>query len=418
MNRSYRSLLTLLLVAQAVSEFGDWLIFIFVVTTIYSLSKSAVLLGVFFTIQSVTTIAVAPYAGYVLERIGVARLLYTGRFLQSSSLLLPLAVAVLTREHRWLILSLFATFPILRAVDVVLGIGVSALLPQLFSGKELVRANAAFSTASNLLVVVMPALSGFLVAYLSFSQALTIDLASYAVAGLVILPALTRLTSAARGLRSTNENAAGRPGEGFFNQIGRLLKVVKALPVARYATLVIFIFMIGGGAINAIMPAFALMIGDARTFGYMTSLTGAGFLITSAALTFKALAISPRKMVAAGLGVIAAADLAWYTAHEPALAVAIAFVNGVGNELFGLGFTTFLQTGAKARHLPRLLAAVSLAREGASAVSPVFGGALGGLLGVRSVFLFAAALTEVGIVASSLASGRIDDGEAAKEPTE
>ncbi len=411
-------LLASLLVAQAVSEFGDWLIFIFVVTTIYSLSKSAVLLGVFFTIQSVTTIVIAPYAGYVLERAGVARLLYAGRLLQSLSLLLPLAVAVLTRDHRWLILSLFAAFPVLRAVDVVLGIGISALLPQLFSGKELVRANAAFSTASNLLVVVMPALSGVLIAYLSFSQALTIDLASYSVAGLVALPVLARLTSAARGLRSTNENTAVRSGEGLFNQIGQLFGVVKALPIARYATLVIFVFMIGGGAINTILPAFALTIGDARTFGYMTSLTGAGFLITSAALMFKTLAISPQKLVAAGLGVIAVADLAWYTAHEPALAVAIAFVNGVGNELFGLGFTTFLQASTKARHLPRLLAAVSLAREGASAVSPVFGGALGGLLGVRSVFLFAASLTGVGIVASSLASGRINDGEAAKEPTE
>ena len=418
MNGSSRLLLASLLVAQAVSEFGDWLIFIFVVTTIYSLSKSAVLLGVFFTIQSVTTIVIAPYAGYVLERAGVARLLYAGRLLQSLSLLLPLAVAVLTRDHRWLILSLFAAFPVLRAVDVVLGIGISALLPQLFSGKELVRANAAFSTASNLLVVVMPALSGVLIAYLSFSQALTIDLASYSVAGLVALPVLARLTSAARGLRSTNENAAGRQGKGFFNQIGQLFGVVKALPIARYAALVIFVFMIGGGAINTIMPAFALMIGDAKTFGYMTSLTGAGFLITSAALMFKTLAISPQKLVAAGLGVIAVADLAWYAAHDPVPAVTIAFVNGVGNELFGLGFTTFLQTSTKARHLPRLLAAVSLAREGASAVSPAFGGALGGLLGVRSVFLFAAALTGVGIVASSLASGRIDDGEAAKEPTE
>ncbi len=418
MNGSSRLLLASLLAAQAVSEFGDWLIFIFVVTAIYSLSKSAVLLGVFFTIQSVTTIAVAPYAGYVLERAGVARLLYAGRFLQSLSLLLPLAVAVLAREHRWMILSLFATFPILRAVDVVSGIGVSAFLPQLFSGKELVRANAAFSTASNILVVVMPALSGVLIAYLSFSQALTIDLASYAIAGLVALPVLTRLTSAAREQRSTNDNTAVRSGEGFFGQIGRLFEVVKTIPVARFATLVIFVFMIGGGAVNTIMPAFALMIGDARTFGYMTSLTGAGFLITSAALMFKTLAISPQKLVAAGLGVIAVADLAWYAAHDPVPAVAIAFVNGVGNELFGLGFTTFLQTSMKARYLPRLLAAVSLAREGASAVSPVFGGVLGGLLGVRSVFLFAAALTGTGLFVSSLANGRINDDEAAKEPTE
>lgn len=411
-------LLASLLVAQAVSEFGDWLIFIFIVTTIYTLSKSAVLLGVFFTIQSVTTIVVAPYAGYLLERAGVARLLYAGRFLQSVSLLLPLAVAAMTRDHRLVILSLFATFPILRAVDVVLGIGVSTLLPQLFAGKELVRANAAFSTASNLLVVVMPALSGFLVSYLSFSQALTIDLASYAAAGLVTLPALTRPNSAARELRSSNENAAERSGDGFFNQIGRLCELVKALPIARFATLVIFVFMVSGGAINTIMPAYALMIGDARTFGYMTSLTGAGFLMTSSALMLKTLAIGPRKLVATGLGVIVAVDLAWYAAHAPALALAIAFVNGVGNELFGLGFTTLLQTGARARHLPRLLAAVSLAREGASAVSPVFGGALGGLLGVRSVFLFAAALTGTGLAVSSLASGWIDDGEAAKEPAE
>jgi len=175
--------------------------------------------------------------------------------------------------------------------------------------------------------------------------------------------------------------------------------------------------MIGGGAVNTIMPAFALMIGDARTFGYMTSLTGTGFLITSSALMLKTLAISPQKLVAAGLGVIAAADLTWYAAHEPTLAVAIAFVNGVGNELFGLGFTIFLQAGAKAHRLPRLLAAVSLAREGASVISPILGGTLGGLLGIRVVFLFAAALTGTGIFISSLASGRIDDGEAAKEPT-
>jgi len=240
-SRSFRLLLTTLLVAQTVSEFGDWLIFIFVVTTIYSLSKSAVLLGVFFTIQSVTTIAVAPFAGYALERAGLARLLYMGRLLQSVSLLLPLMVSVLTRDHRWMILSLFAVSPILRTVDVVLGIGVSTLLPQLFSGKELVRANAAFSTASNLLVVIMPALSGVLISYLSFSRALTVDSASYAVAGLVILPVLTHLTSAARGLRSTNDNSARRSGEGFFGHIGRLFEVVKTMPVARFATLVIFV---------------------------------------------------------------------------------------------------------------------------------------------------------------------------------
>ncbi len=418
MDRSFRSLLASLLIAKAISEFGDWLIFIFIVTTIYTLSESAFLLGLFFTIQSATTMVVAPFASYVLERAGVTRLLYQGRFLQSVVVLLPLAIAVSTRNHRWMILSLFAAFPLLRAVDVIAGIGVSTLLPRIFSGKALMRANAAFSTTSNLLTIAAPAASGILLSYLNFSQALIVDLVSYALSGLLILPILAQLTSAEKGLQSTNGDVGGQLVTEISGQIRQLFEVLRAVPFARYAILVVLFLMLGGGAINTIMPAFALTIGDTKTFGYITSLTGAGFLITSGVLMARPLAILPQKLTMLGLGIIAAADISWYLAQNEALAIAIAFINGVGNELYSLGFTTFLQTNTAAGQLSRLLASVSIVREGAAALSPALGGALGGVLGIRSVFLFASALSGIGLVLSSLLRVRTGASRTPDEPGE
>jgi len=403
MDNPARLTLGFLLTSQAVSELGDWLVFISIVNTLYELGESSLLLGVFFTIQSLTTLLVAPLAGYFLEKVGYSRLLYLGRLLQAASLVLPLgAITLLAASSKGtFIFILLSILPVLRGVDIVADVGLYTLLPKMFSGEDLLRANATFSTASNGLMVILPAFAGIILSYLDFPKALLVDIVSYLLAGVLVIPILQHLSFAERKVRDEVE-AETRPRSqpSLGGQIRELLATLRLVPVAPLAVLIAFLFMLGGGAINTIMPAFALTIGDTRTYGYITSLTGLGFLVTSTIMMARPSRLSTMGLVRLGLGIIFVADITWWLSQNAIWATVIAFVNGVGNELYGLGFRTLLQTSTTAAYLPRLLAAVSIAREGATILSPVLGGVLGELLGIRYVFFFAALLVTTSLVST------------------
>ncbi len=383
--------------SSAISEFGDWLVFLFAATTLAQNAHSAYLLGAFFSITSLISIAAAPFADAVIKRIGYPRLLFWGRLLQALFVLLMLSAAVFAKGEWLLPVYILAVFPLLKVVDLYTGIGFVALLPEIFPDDQLLRANAAIATAGNLLSVIAPAVSGLLVAALSFHYVLAFDALSYFIAAVVLLPILPRLAKLGTAEKKESDAAtATRLGV----KIKSLLAIFRALPIARNAALISILFILSGGVVNTIMPAFALMIGDATTYGFITSATGLGFLATSALLMIFFNRVSAKSLVIAGIVIIAGVDAFWAYTHSASAAVVAALINGVGNELYGLGLKTLLQTHIPAPQLVRVYSGLTIVEESTGTVSPMLGGIAAAAFGVRSALVLAAGLAGAALVAS------------------
>jgi len=396
-SRAHASPLYWIVASSAISEFGDWLVFLYVATVLGGSANSAYLLAAFFTITSLVNIAAAPFAAAAIRRIGYANLLFWGRFVQAAFVLLILAAPAASKEGWLLFAFILIIFPLLKVIDLYTNIGFVALLPRLFTGEKLLRANAAVATADNALSVAAPVVAGFLLATLSLHGVIALDSLSFVLSALVLLPLLARL-------RAVNvvepEDGSKRTARGLGQKIREVFAASSSPSYARYAVFIAVFFALGAGAINTLMPAYALSVGNKMTYGFLTSATGLGFLIASSVLAIGASKVAAERLVVLGLAVVAAANLIWAATSSAPLAIAVALINGMGNELYGLGFKTFLQTHTPAPRLVRLYSMLAVVEESVGTVAPMLAGVTAAALGVRAAYVMAFGFAVLAMLAS------------------
>lgn len=390
--------------SSIISEFGDWLVFLYIAITLGRSTDSAYLLGAFFVVTSLSNIVAAPFAATVIRRVGYARLLFWGRLTQAVIVLLILCLPLSTASGWGPRVLMVLVFPFLKIIDLYIGIGFVALLPRLFSGGQLLRANAAIATANNAVPIIAPVVSGLLVATLDIHWIILMDSLSYIVAGMVLLPVLGLIRQLEVG---DLDGGVSREVGGFKGKIKEVLSTIRELPYAKLAVAITLLFGLGGGAINTLMPSYALSLGNELTYGLLTSATGLGFLISSSLLAIAANRIDAKRLLLSGLALIAIVDLLWVFTHSAALAIAIALVNGIGNECYNLGFKTYLQTRTPAPKLVQLYSALAVVGETAGTTAPGIGGVVAGTFGVRAAYAMAGGFAVLALL-TSLRLGKSD----------
>ncbi|MGH3246378.1 MAG: MFS transporter, partial [Trebonia sp.] len=360
-----------LLAGLAVSQVGDWLYNLALVTMVYQRTGSAMWAGVATAARVVPIVVLGPLGGVIADRFGRRGVLITSDL---ARLVLMLGLALVAAAHLPVLLA-----PVIAALATAAGAPylpcVSAVTPRLVRDGDLPGANAARSAVTAIGVIAGPALGGVLLLAGSPSVAFAVNAVTFGVAVV--------FTVAIKDRRAFEVTRAGPGGPGgLVSEIAGGAAALRAHPAA--------IRLVGADLLCSLVYGMqtVLLILVARRaglglhgYGYLFAAIGAGGLIGT--LVAGRVARLPQHVALAGsLGLVGLPTLAMPAAHWAPAAILLAGLTGAGALCVEIMTETGLQRmlddevfgRAYGLALPASIAGIAVG----SVVAPVLVAALGG----------------------------------------
>ena len=254
---------------------------------VYSLTKSAILLGTVSFAGQIPTFILAPLAGVLVDRWNRRTVLVVT---QALSMIQSLALAALTLTHRITIAEVLALSAMQGCINAFDMPGRQSFLMEMVTetgetGREdLSNAIAINSSMVNLARLIGPSLAGMLIAVTSEGWCFLIDGVSYiaVIASLLLmrLPILDTVKLA---------EAANRAGVSLLVQLREGWDFVRGFAPIRTILLLFSLVSLMGMPFTVLMPIFAAQVlkGGPHTLGFLMGAMGVGSLISAITLVLR-----------------------------------------------------------------------------------------------------------------------------------
>jgi MFS family permease len=258
---------------QLISLTGTWMQSVAQAWLVYSMTKSALLLGTVGFASQIPVFLVAPFGGITADRVNRQRLVIAT---QTCSMILAGILAWLTlsgRVHVWHIFLLAGLLGVVNAFDIP---GRQTFLIDMVGKEDLMNAIALNSSMFNGARVVGPAVAGILVARIGEGWCFAANSFSYIAVLIGLL--LMKVRSVPRiSHRSPMEDII----EGF--------RWVNRTKIIRSLLFLIGLVSLVGMPYTVLMPVFAdnILHGGARGLGILMGATGVGALFGALTLAAK-----------------------------------------------------------------------------------------------------------------------------------
>jgi len=366
---AFRSLLT----GLAVSQVGDWLYNLALVTLVYQRTGSALWAGAATAARVVPMVALGPFGGVIADRFDRRRVMVACDVIR---LALMLALAAIAAAHLPVVIA-----PAIAAVATVASTpylpAVSATTPRLVRDADLPGANAARSAVTAAGIIAGPALGGVLLlagppAVAFAVNALTFGVAAACALAIRVSGAFTPPAAGARQCASPHGGLrAPHTPSGLLRDVADGAAALRAFPAAvRLVGADIMCSLIyGTQTVLLILVARSAGLG-LHGYGYLFAAIGAGGLIGTS-LAGRAARLPYRTALVAALALVGLPTLALPAAHWGPAAMVLAGLTGVG----AIGVEIMTETG-----LQRMLPAEVFGRAYGLAIPAAIGGIAAGAL--------------------------------------
>ena len=364
-SRNYR----LFFAGQMVSLVGTWMTQTASLWLVYTLTGSALLLGMVGFASQIPIFFLAPIAGVVVDRVNRHRLLVITQVL-SMARALTLAGLTLSGEITagWLIALSFLQGAI-NGVDMPTR---QAMVVSFVARREhLGNAIALNSSMFNLARLAGPAIGGFIVAWWGAGVCFLIDGLSYlAVIGSLLM---MRLTLPPRRVNVGHPVAEMR--EGFAAAFGFRPMRVLILTVALISAV--------GFSNTVLTPIFAKDVfgGDARVLGYLMSASAIGALAGAIYLGMRRSIRGLGNAVAFGAGLMGAGLIGFASSASLPLALGCLVAVGLGGVLTTASSNTLVQSMVDEDKRGRVMSIFTMAFTGTAPLGQLVVGWLAGIAG-------------------------------------
>jgi MFS family permease len=322
----------LFIVGQGTSQIGNWIQLIATSWLVYRLSESTLMLGLSAFCLQIPMLVITPFAGVLIDRLDVRRLLFATNALAMLQSLVMLALMVSGRIEAWHVI----------AGNLVLGLGnafdaparqalISKLLP---NRQELTNAIALNSTVMNGARFIGPMLGGLVTA--SFGEVWSFALNS--VMRLAVLFALNA-TQIARHM-------APKSQAGILRQLMAGLEYAYGFFPSRCALVLLAFSSFCLQSYASLMPWFASerFQGDSRTLGLLYSAAGLGAVCGMLYLASRNTIRGLFKIIGWSAGMASVTLVAFSFAPTLWLALPMLFVSALGMMLTAASTNTVLQS--------------------------------------------------------------------------
>ncbi len=363
--RSFR----LFFLGRALSMLGSAMAGIALAFAVLDLTGSASDLGIVLAAFSIPMIVFMLVGGVVADRLSRSLILQVSHLGAAATQGIVALLLITGHPPLWSIVVLefvngvivAFTFPALQGV-----------VPQVTRREHLQQANAVMALARNATTIIGPSVAGLLVVTVGSGWAIAFDSFSYLVAGACM--ARLRLKAAERSTSSSMIHDL-RVGWTEFSSRTWLWVIVLAAGV---------MVCVQVGVLSTLGPAIAKDSIGKGPWGLVLSTEAVGFLLMSLLL----LRVSIKYPLRVGMlgWVLPAALMIVLGIHPSTLPLmAVAFLAGMGTELFGIGWSTALQENIPLESLSRVASYDALGSFVAMPVGQLLAGPLAGLFGRETV---------------------------------
>lgn len=322
----------LFIVGQGTSQIGNWIQLIATSWLVYRLSESTLMLGLSAFCLQIPMLVITPFAGVLIDRLDVRRLLFATNALAMLQSLVMLALMVSGQIEAWHVI----------AGNLVLGLGnafdaparqalISKLLP---NRQELTNAIALNSTVMNGARFIGPMLGGLVTA--SFGEVWSFAL--NCVMRLAVLFALNA-TQIARHM-------APKSQAGILRQLMAGVEYAYGFFPSRCALVLLAFSSFCLQSYASLMPWFASerFQGDSRTLGLLYSAAGLGAVCGMLYLASRNTIRGLFKIIGWSAGVASVTLVAFSFAPTLWLALPMLFVSALSMMLTAASTNTVLQS--------------------------------------------------------------------------
>jgi MFS family permease len=379
----------LLVVGQFVSQMGDRLAMVAFPWLVFRTTESALSTGIVLALFTLPYVIFGTIAGGVLDRVDKRGVMVAADIARGG---LVLAVPfVASRTTGGLFALTFAT----ATATVFFAPGLMALLPDIVSEEELLRANSVLAASEHIAEIVGFSAAGFLVHYLAMRTVFTVDAATFAASAVTLL-AMTVQSSSKRD-SALPPNTSRRTK--FSSEIAEGVRYLRQHVGLRANTALAIAAATGAGAFYPLTFLLAAdRFGGTTAFGFMEASLAVGYLCAS--VVIGAMGGRVRKGLAITIGLMvmgALAALPW-AIHTLPVVLLDFMAMGAANAAVLISIDTYVQTAVPARLRGRVWGARFTLTQGAFAIGVLVAGALvaglglGPLFGVCGAVLFVPAL--------------------------
>lgn len=382
-----------LLVGQAVSSLGDAFGAIAIGWLVYGLTGSKVAMGALFAASLIPEVLMLLFGGPLTDRVNRTRLMAWTDVVRTLAYAAPPLLAVTGHLSLW---HLYALSIIGGAAGGLFSPSLMALLPSVVEEKQLMRANAIYNGAWQLMSLIGPGLAGVVVAFAGSHTALAIDAASFAVSGFTLF-----MIPAALG--------AARPGAaraGYLKQLAAGFRFFGRTPALLLLMLLTSIYNM---CVTAVLSLFVPFVHDQLgagpgVVGGLQSAVSVGFLACTMSLTALGDFRYRRPVLLSALvvGGACVAGLGLVGQGQAAVAIGLCVVIGLMQAAFITTSSTVFQRMVAPAIRGRVMAVRMLLVRGATPIGAFFGAVAAQVGGMPAMFLVAGLVPAVLALAAFL----------------
>jgi MFS family permease len=276
--RNYR----LFFIGQGISLIGTWMQSVAMSWLVYSLTNSALLLGVVAFSGLICTFLFSPFAGVLSDRMDRKRIVLITQVLSMIQALTLAAVVLTGSAAVWNLIILSAALGLINAFDMP---ARQSFIPELVENRaDLGNAIALNSSLFNSARLIGPSIAGILVALVGEGICFLINGLSF----IAVLACLLSMRILPREVTATHDDLFSGMKEGLAYAFG-------FAPI-RYTIMLLSLAALVGMPYAVLMPVFAreILQGGANTLGFLMAAAGGGAL---AGAIYLASRKSPRGLV-------------------------------------------------------------------------------------------------------------------------
>ncbi len=379
-SRNYR----LFMAGQGVSLIGTWIQQVALSWLVYTLTKSAFLLGLVGFSSQIGSFVLSPVAGVVADRANKHRLLV---LTQSLAMAQALVIGVLALAHAvqvWHIVALSLFIGVVNAFDMPTR---HAFFVEMIEDRAaLPNAIALNSSMVNGARLVGPAVAGLLIAAVGEGACFLINAASY----VAVIAALLAMRIAPQPAVSEPRRIWLELREGFVYTFGfaPTRDILGLLALASVAAM----------PYSTLMPIFAAQVlgGGASTLGFLSAATGVGALAGAIALASRKTVIGLGRWIAAACAGLGAALIGFALSRSLALSLVALAAAGAAMITHMAASNTILQTVVEDRWRGRVMSFYTAAIVGTAPFGSLLAGSLAHAIGAPRTVVLGGAVCVVG----------------------
>lgn len=325
--------------AQIVSECGNHLNYIALMTFLYNKTHNLLNVSLLLIIKAITRIIFSPISGAITDKYNKKNIILITDLVRGFIIILLII--------SFNVISIYILILILTIMEVLFRPAMSTILPELVTDKNLYKANSVISVTFDFISVIAPIVGGAIVSLSGYVCALSIDSATFFISFFIILFVKYK----------NNNNKIKDKDKDNYNFKYKFNIILKEIINNKIIFLLIVIntmLMLCGGALNVLLVPISNEMGKKMSLnlGSLFSAIGIGFLFGSVLLNIKFICdINEKVKIIIGLILMFIPIILWGLFSKIwYISLLAGFINGAGNTIFGVNSETlFILNSPKSR---------------------------------------------------------------------